>query len=1428
MLKVKFRNGASGTLVDWTPYMVIQEVGVIKRSVESENPGEAGLIVYDNVSLSFRYEYGNVVYEAFSVDLSTSQLYFFEIYALKSNKEEVKLFEGIADFTTIEWDLNEKTIRFDVVDKIKALDLLTDTETQRGNLTDAITRINAVDYLYDIIKRIITGSGVWLEIQTYILINNEGTLERGDEIPHSQVILQKGEIFNHPDENVGLCLVTDSELMTSMGGWQTTFIKIHPVKACRLALPMYSADSIICVTGNIFNQDDVIYLERNSQIEFVKILNEGFGSEISWIYNVERHYTGGIAYDWNQGEIVNFSDERLTYITNLSSPPATTHLWYYSNSYYSLPDINIFGLDLYNRNVLNSFDALKIIRAIAAKTLSPLIFINRTGAASFPVSLNYYTKLYGASPFGKHSVDALKLLTDSMKCYIFIDKEGSLVIQKKSNLGEPDNGAERVFDSARLSAASVPRKYFWDKIIDGIEARVTSDGYLNSTVSKQIFTNLKPRNELTKEIVALNTVEFTPVGLAEYAGSIADDYLNFYGKRHESYSVSISLYDDLLDWELLDYTSINGHACFFAGFEIDITGREFNIELITVEGENYYKGQANIPLSMENYNKASGSGSDTGTAETNILLQGNIVSYSAEEPLVIDSSLIKLEYEDNLKLSLNNKLDTAQGIKVISSPQFAGIAIGGVIDENYKAKIYGSAKVTGNITIDGDINISGNINEVNVTELNIADKTIRLNKGGSDSTAVDSGIKILGSSDLTVASIIYDSNNNWSLNKNINLVSGTSYKINNTEVLTGTTLGAGIVNSSLTKVGTLMLGIWNATPVNGQYLNYNPVNFQVISNQLSSKAITAASNNGIIVSGVFNLGGAITIDTPQDIRISASPVFNNITLNNGYLNSNADLTINLSGNSILPLSGYAYSIGSLSKKFLSLHAAELWVETLVAQNSKATIGGRVLIGETNELTADLSAASNYINVKYNSFSTNDIIYLEANSKIEFMKVLSLISSETENYEYQVQRNLDGTGANQWYGGDAVFNTGNIGDGFIDLYSIKGIKGASQPGPAISGNVRNSLTFNDWTEHWAIGNLNGLYGYTSNHFGAGFGKYANNSCYVTIDSENGFAIRHKSSSGTEVKVIELDTGGNGYFRGNITSSAVITGGIIQSASSGKRVRIDAADNDIKFYNDLGEYISVEGYLSAGNEKRLHIGGTIIGDSDIWISGTGLFSNKIRTTKYFDAAEGYKIDELEIIDENRNAYLNFISGEDINASKYKLLGELVIDAAPAASKILVSDANKKIVASAISSSELMIPAFAELYDATASSTIVCDGTTYVKWTNASIGITKSIEGSTSSDCIVISSGHAGKYEARFDVSFKVDYTGDYLWGIKVGSEIIQKSRVYASVNSVNVNVPISGGCLLNLAEGDLISIGCFGGSGKVVTVTYVNLKVIKKSN
>jgi hypothetical protein len=122
-VKIEFKEYPSGSWEDWSEYLA--EVPDISIQVESDNPGEAGAITFDNARVTFRYEPGNAVYLKFSIDLTVVQRYLFKISILRSDGSYQPKFEGIADFSSIQWNEYENIITFNVVDKLSALNLLT-------------------------------------------------------------------------------------------------------------------------------------------------------------------------------------------------------------------------------------------------------------------------------------------------------------------------------------------------------------------------------------------------------------------------------------------------------------------------------------------------------------------------------------------------------------------------------------------------------------------------------------------------------------------------------------------------------------------------------------------------------------------------------------------------------------------------------------------------------------------------------------------------------------------------------------------------------------------------------------------------------------------------------------------------------------------------------------------------------------------------------------------------------------------------------------------------------------------------------------------------------------------------------------------------------------------------------------------------------
>ena len=102
-----------------------------------------------------------------------------------------------------------------------------------------------------------------------------------------------------------------------------------------------------------------------------------------------------------------------------------------------------------------------------------------------------------------------------------------------------------------------------------------------------------------------------------------------------------------------------------------------------------------------------------------------------------------------------------------------------------------------NITLTGDAAINGGDITTTQTSFNLLNTTATtLNIGGAGTT-----INIGNASGQT------------NFAGDVNVAIGKAYEINNVSVLNSTTLGSSVVNSSLTSVGTITTGTWNATTI---------------------------------------------------------------------------------------------------------------------------------------------------------------------------------------------------------------------------------------------------------------------------------------------------------------------------------------------------------------------------------------------------------------------------------------------------------------------------------------------------------------------------------------------------------------------------------------------------------------------------------------
>jgi hypothetical protein len=278
--------------------------------------------------------------------------------------------------------------------------------------------------------------------------------------------------------------------------------------------------------------------------------------------------------------------------------------------------------------------------------------------------------------------------------------------------------------------------------------------------------------------------------------------------------------------------------------------------------------------------------------------------------------------------------------------------------------------------------------------------------------------------------------------------------------------------------------------------------------QLGVNSPIMPDTHSLEVSGSPNLQFKILYDANNyaSLGVNALSDLNIKTLNNVIISPCANIVTDT--DEILPNLNYFTNIGDITKKYLSLHVAEIWAETLVAQNTIATIGGRILVAPSNILTQDLSASGSSITVKYNNLFNGDTIYMEGNNQVEWMRITSGSSGTSGSYVYTVTRNLDGSGANNWLAGDSLVNTQKA---LIDIHSLNRFTGSEVIGGGITGYVRNSNTYNDLKPLWAIGNLQNVYGYGSETYGVAFGKYDDGETWLSMDTTNGFRIVRGASS-----------------------------------------------------------------------------------------------------------------------------------------------------------------------------------------------------------------------------------------------------------------------------------------------------------------------------
>jgi hypothetical protein len=338
------------------------------------------------------------------------------------------------------------------------------------------------------------------------------------------------------------------------------------------------------------------------------------------------------------------------------------------------------------------------------------------------------------------------------------------------------------------------------------------------------------------------------------------------------------------------------------------------------------------------------------------------------------------------------------------------------------------------------------------------------------STTLGDVLRVVGASDVsggaaTMRPVVIDNNGDVRRDTNASVGTGGAWQLGSTLGVTGATTLSSTLGVTGAATLSSTLGVTGATTLSSTLSVSGDISapsgtlaatsaLQILTSAPYVRLVESGAGTDETVTELLADADTISLDLVADALGSRNSLFK--STRTGLVPG--DLRWGALLNTIRPENNGGSNLGSLNKKYLTLHAWELWVQTLVAQQTIATIGGRIFVAPTTELTRDLASGDTVIYVKFNQARTNDTLLLQVNGLFEKMLVTSSYTDCSvsgncavtgSDYKYSVTRNRDGTGANDWSAGAAVMNEGNTGDGYIDLYADRSASSEGYPGQVVS-------------------------------------------------------------------------------------------------------------------------------------------------------------------------------------------------------------------------------------------------------------------------------------------------------------------------------------------------------------------------------------------
>jgi len=259
------------------------------------------------------------------------------------------------------------------------------------------------------------------------------------------------------------------------------------------------------------------------------------------------------------------------------SSDSTKKFYYYKDEFYG------GGVITYKENnIVKSFNAILLIKNLIQGFWPDMAFTTFTNL--FQIPLSYWLKTIDDMPLEKHPLDALKFLANSMQCYFYIDSAGTFNIKGKQLLYETSVPNDRVLNIDDLLKHSVG--YYWDKKIDAITVTVlTPYNYTGSAYLQTGNQEIQPQNAIEVEVFT-DSAHKTQAEVNALAAEVANQFMNFYGKRRALLSYSKKINNNTITYALTHNNIFRLKRFFIITLKLNTKAMTMDVEAVNIDDLN--------------------------------------------------------------------------------------------------------------------------------------------------------------------------------------------------------------------------------------------------------------------------------------------------------------------------------------------------------------------------------------------------------------------------------------------------------------------------------------------------------------------------------------------------------------------------------------------------------------------------------------------------------------------------------------------------------------------------------------------------------------------------------------------------------------------------------------------------------------------------